>query len=54
MSELEVKANEILKEKQIVRPLYTKESIALIDNNIKHFSLPVNISSDLAINNALL
>lgn len=54
VSELEVKANEILKEKQIVRPLYTKESIALIDNNIKHFSLPVNISSDLAINNALL
>ncbi len=52
--ELETKANEILLEKQVVRPIYTKESSVLIDNNIKNFSLTNNVASDLAVMDALL
>lgn len=52
--ELEEKANEIFIEKQVVRPIYTKESSVLIDNNIKNFSLPTNVASDLAVLDSIL
>ncbi|MBW7954742.1 hypothetical protein H3C61_02930 [Candidatus Gracilibacteria bacterium] len=52
--DLEKKSIEIFALKQIFKPLYLKESIVLIDNNIKNFILPQNTPSDLLINEALL
>lgn len=52
--ELQMKIKEILTEKQIVRPLYTKENIVLIDNNIKNFTLPNQMASDFAVTDRLL
>lgn len=49
IAELQVKIKEILNEKQITRPLYVKENIVLIDNNIKKFKMKNNLSNDLAV-----
>lgn len=51
--ELQKKVVEILNDKQIFKTLYKKENIALIDKNIKWFSLNQNISWDLAIIDAI-
>lgn len=52
--ELQIKIKEILDEKQITIPLYTKENIVLIDNNIKNFTLPNQMVSDFAVIDHLL
>lgn len=52
--QLAQKANEILAEKQIVKPIYSKENIVLVDNSIKNFSLPTGRISDEAIMNSIL
>lgn len=53
-NELELKIKDILNEKQITRPLYTNESVVLIDNNIKNFSIKNSASSDLAVLDGIL
>ena len=52
--DLEKKSIEIFSLKQIFKPLYLKDNIILVDNNIKNFILPQNIPSDLLINEVLL
>lgn len=51
--ELEKKAISIIKEKQILKTLYSKENVILIDKNIKNFELNKNLKSTLEINQAL-
>lgn len=51
--ELEKKLVTTLNEKQVFKALYKKENIALIDQNIKNFSLPSSIPSDLAVIDSL-
>lgn len=54
LEELEKKVNEIISQKQMVRPLYTKVYHVAIDNNLKNFTLPNQISNSLAVIDSIL
>ena len=54
LEELEKKANDIISQKQMVRPLYTKVYHVAIDNNLKNFTLPNQISNSLAVIDSVL
>jgi hypothetical protein len=45
--ELETKVLDILKEKQIVKTIYSKENMLLVDKNIENFSLSNKLESTL-------
>jgi ABC-type uncharacterized transport system substrate-binding protein len=45
--ELEQKVLEILKEKQIVKTIYSKENMLLVDKNIENFSVNNRLESTL-------
>jgi hypothetical protein len=51
--ELEQKVLEILKEKQIVKTIYSKENMLLVDKNIENFSVNNRLESTLWINESL-
>lgn len=51
--ELQNKVLAILKDKSILKTLYTKENIVLVDRNIKNFNLEENLESTLWINQAV-
>jgi hypothetical protein len=43
----ELQVLKILKEKQIVKTLYSKENLLLVDKNIENFSMPETIESTI-------
>jgi hypothetical protein len=43
----ELQVLKILKEKQIIKPLYSKENLLLVDKNIENFSMDSRIESTI-------